>query len=283
MPEAQDSTETKAYQALDAVAWQTWLEMRRMGTTMLICGVSRVLVTCMFLWFLLFFLLSAIDPREQDLHNQQGTPMFPTVFNVHRELDPQYYAPFLLASLVPFCLAWMPWPRARLPILDALLDSESPEAIGPLSLALHIDDMALRVEVVEALLRLLPRLSSEDMARIDEWQRANLYLVLDMRRAADDYALIMSLLQALKRVGDVEALPYVRRLADAPIRFNEQERVRAAAWQCLPDLERLAARRAEASRLVRPAAAPTTPLLRPAHNGDPVDPQILLRPGAAEE
>lgn len=105
-------------------------------------------------------------------------------------------------------------------------------AVGPLAEALRSWDGEIQKIAENALIRLLPRLRSENEILLNTEQRKCLYRAL----RGKNVELSLSILSALKYMGDREALPHVHRLAALQARTSAEYRLRDAAEFCLPIL-----------------------------------------------
>ncbi len=155
--------------------------------------------------------------------------------------------------------------RALPALMGAVTDPERPTT-----------DQAVAIGTAALLDRLTFR--TEDDARSTPLWRV-------LRHADPD--LVVAALGAIGRVGEVDALQYVRELASGSNarRFPAlaDARVCVAAREVLPILERLAASDTSQRRLLTPAAAPAAEvLLRPAQPAGESDAALLLRAANSE-
>jgi hypothetical protein len=96
---------------------------------------------------------------------------------------------------------------------------------------------------------------------------------------------VLAVLKAWEQVGDVEALPYVEKLAHWKPRNEREKHFQQAAQACLPYLQASANLITEQQTLLRPSHAQnllTDTLLRPAHFTDEAPHEELLRPSQLE-
>lgn len=149
----------------------------------------------------------------------------------------------------PLEIFWMgaTWYLWHSPLRDysaayALAEFDDPRVIGPLVEALEPRWVWSRVRrgvFVEALTRLLPRLREEDAALLTRFQRTLLYKRLRSRTRPDENPadFKVAILQALAEIQDRDALPHVQRLANRQVWTKEDQRVQAAAKECLLRLQ----------------------------------------------
>jgi hypothetical protein len=156
------------------------------------------------------------------------------------------------------------------------------QGIGPLAEALEWPDPAIRAMAAQSLTRLLPQLNASDAGLLNVTARGCLYRILRMGNARREEKLLFAILTALEQVGDEDALPYVRRLADGHAMTQVQKRVQRKAAGCLPYLESCADRRRGSQTLLRASSMDATRpeiLLRPASGNTVTEPEQLLRAG----
>ncbi len=178
---------------------------------------------------------------------------------------------------------------------------EDLRAVGPLAESLDIEATAVRAQVEEALIRLLPRLQASDAGLLNREQRVCLNKALNGRN--ED--LIIAILRAYEQVGDETALPCVESLANetpdtlssaqdsrmsesiitgllgAKLKAAPSAHITAAAQSCLSYLRVRVEQQRASQTLLRGASAnavaPNT-LLRPAQASEATHPEQLLRP-----
>ena len=123
--------------------------------------------------------------------------------------------------------------RKRTEQFVQLAERDDIRAVGPLAEALRSWDTEIQRIAEQALIRLLPRLRSDNDMLLTLEQRKCLYRAL----RGKNVELSLSILSALKYMGDFEALPHVQRLASLQARTSAEHRLRDAAQYCLPILE----------------------------------------------
>jgi hypothetical protein len=202
---------------------------------------------------------------------------------------------YLLLAVPPLSLLWSDRrgsaKRARL-----LAELDDVRLIGPLTDTLKVEDRRVQARAGDALTRLLPLLKASDRDLLNVGQRAILCRVLakplnDLFRS--DLVMLLTrqthrmaelqaaILKAFEQVGDGKALPIVERLATGEAKTADQQRVQAAASECLPYLQTRAAQERAHQTLLRPsgiAETATDTLLRPAGASEAADAEQLLRP-----
>lgn len=164
-------------------------------------------------------------------------------------------------------LTLLPWQTAH---VKRLAQYDSVKGVGYLAEVLEWPDASSQSAASSALIRLLPRLRASDSHLLNPKQRMCLYRRLSLGNARKDYDLILATLKALEQVGDMSALGYVQKLAQAQPLTAAQRRVVQAAQDCLPYL----LKRAEANE-------GSQYLLRAAHAID-ASPETLLRPASEQ-
>ena len=158
-------------------------------------------------------------------------------------------------------------------------------AIGSLAKSLDLTEPSsreLRRVVTDALIRLLPRLTTNDSSMLSAEQRACLTRALE----GTDEELAIAILHAFDQVGDSSSIPTVEWLAAGDGLASGDARVHEAAQACLAFLRYRAARVAASQTLLRPADEPgrfTDTLLRPAAEPRTDAPEQLLRPQSGRE
>ena len=157
-----------------------------------------------------------------------------------------------------------------------LSESDDIRVVGPLADMLSWPDPRYWEIAAKGLERLLPRLKASDSHILAESQRKAIYEKMTMRNAARHDRFLISVLRALEQIGDETAIPHVARLANTTSRGPAEQRVAAAAKECLDTLSDLLGRGHIPHRLLRPVEISEEGLLRPARN-DETSPQLLLR------
>jgi hypothetical protein len=182
--------------------------------------------------------------------------------------------------------------RRQALLANALALYDDPRVIGPLTQALHFKQgstlapVKTRKPAMEALTSLLPRLESDMGDLLDAQQRDSLYreLVGGAGHYSRDHSFKLAILAGLRAIGDIGALPYVRRLEARYERLPAAD-LKRAIRHCLEILEPLADQERNRQMLLRATASeaetPQTVLLRAAQGAPATDPQQLLR--ATEE
>jgi hypothetical protein len=140
-----------------------------------------------------------------------------------------------------------------------------------------------RRTILNALTRLLPRMTIQEARLLTEPQRRGLRSILMnggyinfswfIREKYHDPELMAAAIQTFTKIGDPRCLSEVQELAQ----HAKQERVQAMARECLPALEALREQEQGSETLLRATNAPTDSLLRPAQAGPVEEPQQLLR------
>jgi hypothetical protein len=160
------------------------------------------------------------------------------------------------------------------------------EAVGPLAEMLYWPDDRIKVMAAAALTRLLPRMNASDTQLLSTTQRALLYQTLRLPNAQKQAEFLVALLHALEQVGDINAIPLVRSLAEAQPASLRQKRVIDAARSCLPALEGCAQQNQDSQVLLRATTSESEEsLLRPAASRSDASVELLVRAaqGAAED
>ncbi len=152
--------------------------------------------------------------------------------------------------------------------------------IGPLAEALQLEDVYTERVAAASLKRILPRVRATEAALIDNDHRTFLYHALQ----SDDSDLVIAVLAALEQIGDSNALPFVEKLSERPVRTASDLQLRNAASQSIPAILASAARHDVGSTLLRPTVEPAKPeksLLRPVADARAADSDLLVRPAAS--
>jgi hypothetical protein len=139
--------------------------------------------------------------------------------------------------------------------------------LGALVDALEWPNRRIRAIARWYLVRLLPTVTAEDAALLDDAQRASLYCRLHPLQASLHPPLTFAILKALEQIGDRAAVPHVARLARLIAFVAREKDIRQAARVCLPLLER----RVLKQRLA--PAAPEAEALLPVESETPPLPQ----------
>lgn len=139
------------------------------------------------------------------------------------------------------------------------------QAVGLLVEMSFWPDDRIKSMALSALTRLLPRMRSTDTHLLSTSQRALLYQSLRLSNARKHAEFLEALLKALEQVGDTDALPFVKTLADSEPATLRQGSVIKAARECLPYLENCARQNRDSQILLRATASDAREsLLRPA-------------------
>ena len=197
-------------------------------------------------------------------------------------IDPSSFAGSVgcMLPVIPAAM-WASTPlQRRLALLISALDDV--KVVGPLTDALDGQEDTSRKAVVDALVRLLPRLEPKDAGLLSEKHRRRLGAELVGSRPE----LAEACLRALVQIGDASCYGRVERLSRGGGLARKRASLRQAAHDALPQLAALKERERQAATLLRPAEAPASAtLLRPAGMAPRGDDATLLRPaeGPAEE
>jgi len=189
----------------------------------------------------------------------------------------------LVASMVARVASVARWHIAA---VQWLTRSSEVCAVGPLLECRRVSLLTrpMRDVVRPGLLRLLPALG-DDGNFLNAQQQRHLREVVE----SNDPDLVIAAIGALCRLRDLDALYGIRKIATGQMKAvypaARDPRVRAAAQEALPILERLAGVSDAKSLLLTPADPPdgADALLRPAHGVGEANPNTLLRPAEAEE
>jgi hypothetical protein len=149
-------------------------------------------------------------------------------------------------------------------------------SVDEITEALHHHSGWVRRAAIAALPLVLPGLTPQDYGCLRARTIPNLCDTLNEQNVELDEAI----LEALAKVGDGRAIRRVEYMT----RFGRTDDVRLLAERALPILRARQRREQDASRLLRPAAAPpdTGLLLRPAQGVGEADTDRLLRPADSE-
>jgi hypothetical protein len=181
--------------------------------------------------------------------------------------------------------------RSQKSVLRNLIRSEDIRAVVPLADALEFNNRNVP-EVVQALIRLLPRLQEDDGHLLNTDQRANLYRALSEKNSFSRVhvsqlpKLQLAILQALEKIGDTGGLADIEALIKGfgSTHFNRD--VRSAAQAYLPVLRERSEQAQIQGMLLRSSALPTSSpssLLRPATDSGHQESTLLVRPGASPD
>ncbi len=164
----------------------------------------------------------------------------------------------------------------RLAVLITRLDDT--RTVGPLLDALDAHECGTRSALAGALCRLLPRLATEDAARLTPEQRKRLSVAL----TAGNTDLAAAAVRGLVRMGDTSCYDRVARLAEGKGLAKKHADLWQAAKEAMPKLDAAREKERQAATLLRPADAPAdATLLRPAEGAPHGDDAALLRPAEA--
>lgn len=158
---------------------------------------------------------------------------------------------------------------------------DDPRLVGVLAWYCLKGDRAEQRASYPALLRLLPLVRASHADCFTAYQKSALYSLI----REDKPLLAVPILNALQQINDIQAIPIVKQLGEAPeaivgygVLFRQRAEIREAANRCLPHLETCAAQERLRRTLVRASNQPDDScLLRPAaQNHGPAE--QLLRP-----
>jgi hypothetical protein len=176
-------------------------------------------------------------------------------------------------------------------IAAGLAELDDVRCIGRLAEMLEWPDEEVREVAITALTRLLPRVKASDKVFSAQNQRENLRRFITASNARTHSEFVISVMKALEQVGVAEDLPAVQHLASTqqvwgvtiPYSRAEAARllsVRAAARECVPYLEKIAALGQSSQTLLRASCATSASndmLVRAADGSSASDPEQLLR------
>lgn len=161
--------------------------------------------------------------------------------------------------------------RVRVAAVEGLGLLQMPETVGALAFALGDLNLRLRAAAEAALFDTLPRLTFDHYGSLDRQAVPNLCRVLSHPRQE----LVVRVLEALEKVGDGRALPFVQRLDDRPADTAFRE-LAARVLTTLQERKRLEDDRRMLLRgSTSPNAAPSL-LLRSSHGSELAE--MLPRP-----
>lgn len=174
----------------------------------------------------------------------------------------------------------MPSPK-QVAAIQALARMKDPRALGPLIEGLTFPDLNIQQACAEALIHITPGIQAEDSANLLPLHFQALQKVLKNRDWNVEPELLKMLLDLLRRLEDVSALPIVEKMKNTEAATEAERSVREAARQTYEVLVVCQVKLQTAQVLLRasemPAASPET-LLRAAQPADSTtDPQQLLR------
>ena len=131
------------------------------------------------------------------------------------------------------------------------------------------------------LLELLSHLNEDDNILIDVIEQHEIAYALSTK----DKELVLALLSAVAKIGNVEGMRAVRALSQGKHLALTDLEVREAAAFCLSQLEARLEQNKHNRVLLRPSVSPIEPetLLRPVVTALPEEPQVLLRSGEKPE
>jgi hypothetical protein len=189
-------------------------------------------------------------------------------------------------------------PSKRTKVNQAISNTNEIDYVGlfaeALVLPLGIEGFAL----IDALTRLLPKLTSDDALLLDAQQRKNLCNALqhgmktanyqdDTKFTGSNFAeFCIAIMQAFSVIGNKEAIKPLEKLAAMNPESEQQTRVRDAARHYLPLIQQRAWEENDSAILLRAsdAGTPENQLLRPAAcAANETDAQHLLRAATSEE
>lgn len=183
--------------------------------------------------------------------------------------------------------SWLNFPSLRFyHAADALSKIADKRAAGALASAVSVAQMnpEVRVSIAETLMRLLPDVTPADADLLDEDARASLRNMLKKGDPERETDFLITIMEALTRVGDVRALPLVQKLAALPGSTPNLTRLQEAASVRAALLEEMVEHVRSSETLVRPSqpVEPADTLLRAAHGAGSESADLLLRPSASE-
>lgn len=145
--------------------------------------------------------------------------------------------------------------REKLAEIKRLAASEDIRSVGALSEALSSRDSEVRRIAETALIRLLPRLTSDDADLLNTEQRRYLNRALDKTNPA----LSIPILKVWEIIGDEEALPYVEKLLRPKPKKKGENPLGWAAWECSKKMRRRFTDHDIRITLLRPSDPPAIP------------------------
>lgn len=173
--------------------------------------------------------------------------------------------------------------------VDSFAAMGDPRAVGPLIEVATTSDKSESTRsavAIRALMAVLPRLTPSDAGLINAQQQAALCQMLNAASAPCEGTLnsqrAIVILRALEQIGDIDALPYVERIAEFSSASPRIKKLRETARDILPTLRARIKAELPGRSLLRPADAPDSLLLRPAQGSTEAEPQQLLRPAEQE-
>lgn len=174
--------------------------------------------------------------------------------------------------------------RALAEGIYALRTTDDKQAVSPIAGALRTSPSLIAQEIENALTRLLPQLTANDQAFLDENAKQNLYLALT--RSPKKQEFLLAVIRCLQALGDVEAVPALKHITAKNLgAASVNVPVYLAAETCLKTLEEQWAEHLQSQTLVRASGVdslPGTTLLRAASDTQTTSVDELLHPSQAE-
>lgn len=153
---------------------------------------------------------------------------------------------------------------------SALAEFDDVRAVGWWALALGYDDKQIVAQAREKLTKLLPGLTASDGHLLDAEQRAALHKALSGKDGSAE--LHKSILDAVAKIGDLQAIPAVEKLARGEGASAHLPVLQAAASECLAALHVRAEQDRASASLLRASSFTEVPEAR----------EQLLRPASAQ-
>jgi hypothetical protein len=164
--------------------------------------------------------------------------------------------------------------------LQIIAQIEDTRFTGYLAEALHLQtDPRARIAFSQALLRLLPRLTQEDISRFTKPEREAFYRILKIGERNLETELILATLEGLERLEDTGALPAVAGLSRLEPKTENERQLQERAQKTQVALTDALERERTEQTLLR-ASMPSVSgaeLLRPAQATQPEEETLLLR------
>jgi hypothetical protein len=217
---------------------QSWLDA-------LLGGIVGTLVTL----FVCFLVIGTVDYQIGMFgHHLSGGPVrvlfdpSPLAFEVNATGSSQNGTTITFSGITPLAvmlvcgMLWVLVRRKRIALIHQVSRMDDVRFVGPLIEALYIQDKLLHSEVSAALTRLLPRLRTEDMYRLNANHRTLLNRYLNRSKFSlpgDDNALSLAILRAYPMIGDGTELPVVRRVAQGKGNSGKDSQLRQEAQRYL--------------------------------------------------
>ncbi len=178
-----------------------------------------------------------------------------------------------LVGLVVLPLNLMNLNRKRNRILDVISRFDDIRVLGPVTELLERD----RPAASKALIRLLPRIKSEDREHLLPAHVSQLnQLLVTLAPKKGEMELGVTVIAALGKIGDSRSLSILERFAES--RSRRYTQLREAAVLALPELRQYIDNLRLGKALLRPSEPPTRELLHPAAGADTLGNEGLLRP-----